>query len=122
MRLPAAVLILSSILATGPSFGQSSTYNSRCWWENGGYVCNSRHETRRSITTTLCASGGIDAACTSKTIEKEPPPKKQVYYNTDVRVPSKIEAEKRAASAYNDLGAISLCPPPHRMTARDGCQ
>jgi hypothetical protein len=121
MRLAAAAVILSSILAAEPSFGQSATYNSRCWWQQGVYACNSRLETRRSITTSLCASGGIDAACTNKTIEKEPPPKKQVYYNTEVRVPNTIEAEKRAAVPHTDPGAISLCPPPHKMT-RDGCQ
>ncbi len=33
------------------------------------------------------------------------------------------EAGKAARLAgYRDPGAISLCPPPRRMTARDGCQ
>jgi hypothetical protein len=113
--------ILPTILAPGPSFGQSS-YNSRCWWEQGVYACSSRIETSRSVTTTLCGSGGIDSACTSNTIEKEPPRKKEVYYNSYVPVPGgRVEAEKRAAMPHSDPGATSLCPPPHLMT-RDGCQ
>jgi len=33
------------------------------------------------------------------------------------------EAAKAARTAnYRDPGAISICQPPFRMTARDGCQ
>jgi hypothetical protein len=53
---------------------QGQTYNSRCGWTDGVYVCTSRSETPTSVTTTLCGSGGIDAACTSKTEAKKPPP------------------------------------------------
>ena len=31
------------------------------------------------------------------------------------------ERQRRAAIPHNDPGAVSLCPPPHKMT-RDGCQ
>lgn len=31
------------------------------------------------------------------------------------------EAERKATMPHNDPGAVSLCPPPRRMT-RDGCQ
>jgi hypothetical protein len=32
---------------------------------------------------------------------------------------AQIEARRRA---HLDPGAIPLCPPPHKMTARDGCR
>jgi hypothetical protein len=52
-----------------------ATYNSRCDWVMGGvYGCHSKTETATTETRTFCASGGIDAACTSKTILKDPPP------------------------------------------------
>src|SRR4051812_10211350 len=110
MRITAAALTLSSILAAGPSFGQSTTYNSRCGWTQGVYRCNSKFETSRSVTTTTCTSGHRGAGCTSETVEKP------VYYNTEVHVPDPIEAGNRAALPHNDPGAIPLCAPPHKMT------
>jgi hypothetical protein len=65
--------------------------------------------------TTRCASNGGDTVCTSEST------KGPVYFNSDVPVPDPAEAAKRAAAPHTDPGAISLCPPPHRMT-RDGCQ
>jgi len=35
--------------------------------------------------------------------------------------PKKAEEQRHGARLHNDPGAISLCPPPHKMT-RDGCQ
>lgn len=32
-----------------------------------------------------------------------------------------FDEEDHAASAHHDPGAVSLCPPPHKIT-RDGCQ
>jgi hypothetical protein len=32
------------------------------------------------------------------------------------------EEATKAAVHHNDPGAIALCPPPHRMTAKDGCR
>ena len=29
---------------------------------------------------------------------------------------------RKSAITHSDPGAISICPPPYRMTARDGCQ
>jgi hypothetical protein len=34
----------------------------------------------------------------------------------------RAEAERRAAQPHNDPASISVCPPPRRMTPRDGCQ
>jgi len=31
-------------------------------------------------------------------------------------------AKRNALIPHNDPGAINLCPPPHRLTAQDGCQ
>jgi hypothetical protein len=33
-----------------------------------------------------------------------------------------IEAAARGAIVHHDPGAADLCPPPYRMTERDGCQ
>ena len=30
--------------------------------------------------------------------------------------------QARASDLYRDPGAVPVCPPPHRMTAMDGCQ
>jgi len=37
---------------------------------------------------------------------------------------TKEEEERKAAwhAAHPDPGAVPLCRPPHKMTARDGCQ
>jgi hypothetical protein len=31
-------------------------------------------------------------------------------------------AKSRAAENHPDPAAIQMCPPPHKMTERDGCQ
>jgi len=103
-----------------------TTYNSRCGWSGGVYSCNSRTETPRSVTTTLCASGGLGSACTSKSVQKElpPPPPPSYAARTDVRVSgprTKADNSEAAAVIYLNPGAVSLCPPPRKMT-RDGCQ
>jgi hypothetical protein len=94
------------------------TYNSRCGWNDGVYACTSKVETPHSVTTTLCASGGIDAACTSKTEEKKRPSESHVL---DVRDDARKAAVPKAED-YRDHGSHDLCPPPYRMTERDGCQ
>src|SRR5690348_5325150 len=66
----AAGLLLLLLASTA----QGQTYNSRCGWTNGVYACWSKTETPNSVTSTLCASGGIDSASTSKTEPKKPPP------------------------------------------------
>ena len=55
-------------------------------------------------------------SCTSETTRKP------VYRNETIAVPGRgFDEEDHTASAHHDPGAVSLCPPPHKMT-RDGCQ
>ncbi len=35
---------------------------------------------------------------------------------------SPADEARKAAQHYRDPGATDLCPPPHHMTAMDGCQ
>jgi hypothetical protein len=69
IRIAIPVLALLTI-----SVAQGQTYNSRCGWTDGVYACWSEIETPTSVTSTLCASGGIDSACRSTTEQKKPPP------------------------------------------------
>jgi hypothetical protein len=32
------------------------------------------------------------------------------------------KARARESTGYRDVGAVAVCPPPHHMTAMDGCQ
>jgi hypothetical protein len=74
-------------------------------------------ETARSVTTTSCdIERRVGASCTSETTRKP------VYRNETIAVPGRgFDEEDHTASAHHDPGAVSLCPPPHKMT-RDGCQ
>ena len=79
--------------------------------------CTSKVETARSVTTTSCdIERRVGASCTSETTRKP------VYRNETIAVPGRgFDEEDHTASAHHDPGAVSLCPPPHKMT-RDGCQ
>lgn len=112
----AAAVMLSSILAAVPSRAESSS-NSRCYWEQGVFVCTSKVETDRSVSTTICGSGGIDAACSTKTVEKELPPQKQIYYNETVRTFATRPAGARAETGLQPRGtALRVDPRPVPLT------
>ena len=83
----------------------------------GQICCTSKVETARSVTTTSCdIERRVGASCTSETTRKP------VYRNETIAVPGRgFDEEDHTASAHHDPGAVSLCPPPHKMT-RDGCQ
>jgi hypothetical protein len=68
----------AAILTCGSADAQSSG-RSRCGWvARGVYACESVYETPYSKTYTLCGSGGIDSACTTKTTRKDGGPPSQV--------------------------------------------
>ena len=47
----------------------------------------------------------------------------QSYQNSSVPYTIARDASKAGArAAYKDPSAVDLCPPPHRMTAQDGCR
>lgn len=113
---PVAALILGGMLGglSGAAHAQAN-YEQRCGRVNGIYTCKSTLETARSTTTTVCGSYRGSTACTSDTEDKAP------AYNARTEVLT--ERPKIAAEIHhNDPGATSLCPPPHKMTAHDGCQ
>jgi hypothetical protein len=71
-----AVFLAAGLLAALCSSAHAdSSGKSRCGWvARGVYACESTYETPYSTTYTLCGSGGIDTACTTKTKEKDPEP------------------------------------------------
>src|ERR1700751_6265052 len=68
LKRPIAGAAVIALLGCAPAFADGRSY---CGWQQGVYVCQSRYETDYAITTTLCGSGGIDAACSTKTKLKE---------------------------------------------------
>jgi hypothetical protein len=79
--IPMIVAIVSAISLGGGSASAQSTGKSRCGWvARGVYACESTYESPYSKTYTLCGSGGIDTACTTKTTRKEPPGPPSVTY------------------------------------------
>lgn len=93
---------------------------SDCGWEQGVFVCRSKYETDYATTYTLCASGGYDAACTTKTKEKDPdPPKYSGPAEEFVPTPTWWKGDSKT---WHDSRSTSLCPKPYHMTATDGCQ
>jgi hypothetical protein len=77
--LPMKRLFLAAAIATAaatPALASDSHYRSYCGWQQGVYVCESRYDSDYSTTSTLCGSGGYDAACTTTTKYKKPQPPK----------------------------------------------
>ena len=73
MRAFAFAVVAAGLAILAADSSAQVNSKSRCGWVTGVYRCYSTTETPHSITRTLCGSGGIDAACTSKTIRKKPP-------------------------------------------------
>lgn len=94
--------------------------HSHCGWEQGVLVCRAQYETDDATTYTLCASGGVDGGCTTRTIEKEKPKPPPSYEPTISIVPDS-PSWHLDPSKWRDSRSTSLCPKPHRMT-EDGCQ
>jgi hypothetical protein len=66
MKKSLATFGLATLLATTAAQAQTN-----CWWEQGVYACTSTFETDRSVTTTLCASGGLGVSCNTATVKKK---------------------------------------------------
>ena len=94
MAAPKTMLLLAGAATLalgvhGPALAQSAG-KSRCGWIDGVYACESTYETPYSKTYQLCASGGIDAACTTKTTDKEPPKPPKPYSPPPVQYQSGV--------------------------------
>ena len=58
--------------AVSPALADGSRSYTYCGWQQGVYVCQNRSETANSVSSTICGSGGYDAACSTITKNKEP--------------------------------------------------
>jgi hypothetical protein len=115
----AAALLLLFAMSTA-----NAETNSRCRWEDGSFICEATSETATSKTTTLCGASSIEGACKTWTVTKQPPPGPGTSESAtfDRRAEAK-KAERLRKSGYRAPGEVTLdCPPPMKMTARDGCQ
>jgi hypothetical protein len=83
VKLLAAAGLLA-VAVCGSASAQSSG-KSRCGWvARGVYACESKYESPYSSTYTLCGSGGIGSACTTKTTRKDPPGPPSVTYGPGI--------------------------------------
>jgi|ERR1700730_15400492 hypothetical protein len=84
-------------------------------------------QARKQCALMFPTSSTLQAACmrNEKQSFDQLPPLTPLYENSTVAYDPVAEARKtrlRAQAAPSDPDAVQLCPPPHRMTARDGCQ
>jgi hypothetical protein len=110
--------IIAAIGVT-PAFADGSKSHSRCWWQQGVFVCKSTYEDDYSKTSMLCGSGGIDGECKTVTKLKEQPKPEPVYTPPDNGfVPFDADAMERAhqreaENAKKGHFGVVVCGPDH---------
>jgi hypothetical protein len=92
-----------------------------------GLPPDTARQARKQCNLMFPTSSSLQAACmrNEKQSFDQLTPLPPVYQNSTVAYDPAAEAYKsrlRAQAAPGDAGAVPLCPPPHRMTQRDGCQ
>jgi hypothetical protein len=110
----AAVVVLMAPATAVQAQGRGQSVCRDVWdWNSGRYVqvCNEVYYTPPSPSPDLQARQTIDTENT-------------IRYNADAEQrKAQLQAIEHArASDRGSPSALSLCPPPYRMTARDGCQ
>src|SRR5204863_471328 len=92
-----------------------------------GLPADTARQARKQCNLMFPTSSNLQAACmrNEKQSFDQLTPLAPFYENSKVAYDSASEAYKarlRAKSGPRDANAIQLCPPPYRMTERDGCQ
>jgi len=110
----AAVVVLMAPATAVQAQGRGQSVCRDVWdWNSGRYVqvCNEVYYPPPSPSPDLQARQTIDTENT-------------IRYNADAEQrKAQLQAIEHArASDRGSPSALSLCPPPYRMTARDGCQ
>jgi len=92
-----------------------------------GLPADTARQARKQCNLMFPTSSTLQAACmrNEKQSFDQLAPLTPLHENSTVAYDPAAEAYKarlRAKSGPRDANAIQLCPPPYRMTERDGCQ
>jgi hypothetical protein len=141
MRL-AVALFVSATFVANPSFGQGYDTHSHCRQLAGGsysleQTCRNMERKAQESLQRTSVSHDVWLHCTDlmgstasysllqTCVGMEERAKAALYGPTrtdQVYDARKEGAKPRSAENYHDPAAIQICPPPRKMTERDGCQ